>query len=145
MGARPTGLTTIIRYSKRMTDEDFQQVFQGMDAAVKRYGTEIVGGDIGGYSEDVFAATAFGFMKTSQALVRSNVGHDDLLCVTGDIGMPITALLYFKEVKEQGFQLSAEQEERVLRSWRRPKARLDEGLCLRSTVLVTLARIFPMG
>ena len=130
MGARPTGLTTTIRYSKRVTDDDFKQIFRGMDAAAKDYSTEIVGGDIGGYSEDVFAATAFGFMKTSQVLLRSNVHPDDLLCVSGTIGLPITALLYFKEVKEKGFQLSPEQEERILESWRRPKARITEGALL---------------
>lgn len=130
MGARPTGLTTIIRYSKSMTDEDFKEIFRGMDAAAKTYDTEIVGGDIGGYSEDVFAATAFGLMNTSRVLLRSNVHADDLLCVTGAIGLPITALLYFKEVKEKGFRLSAEQEDLILRSWRRPKARIPEGVIL---------------
>jgi thiamine-monophosphate kinase len=130
MGARPTGLTTIIRYSKKMSDEDFKEVFRGMDAAVKEYSTEIVGGDIGGYSEDVFAATAFGFMKTSQVLLRSNVHQGDLLCLTGEIGLPITALLYFKEVRQKGFQLPAHEEERILQSWRRPKARIAEGSLL---------------
>lgn len=130
MGTRPTGVTTTIRYSKRMSDQEFEQVFMGMDAAIKRYGTEIVGGDIGGYSEDVFAATAFGFMKTSQVLLRSSVHENDLLCVTGIIGLPITALLYFKEVKAKGFQLSAEEEDRILASWRRPRARIDEGALL---------------
>jgi thiamine-monophosphate kinase len=133
MGARPTGITTIIRYSKEMTDDQFQAIFRGMDAAAKDYATEIVGGDIGGYSEDVFAATAFGFVKTSRALLRSRAHAGDLLCVTGTVGLPITALLYYKEVKQAGFQLSQDDERRILASWRRPKARIAEGALLAET------------
>lgn len=135
MGARPAGLSTIIRYSAKISDDDFKQIFRGMDAAAKDYDTEIVGGDIGGYSEDVFAATSFGFMKTSQVLLRSNVRPGDLLCVTGKIGLPITALLYFKEIKGKGFRLSEDQEERILASWRRPKARIVEGALLAESEL----------
>lgn len=135
MGARPTGLTTIVRYSKKMSDEDFKSVFKGIDAAAKDYGTEVVGGDIGGYSEDVFAATAFGIIKTSNALLRSRTKPGDQLCVTGKIGLPITALLYFKDIKAKGFSLPPEEEERILRSWRRPSARLKEGALLAETGL----------
>ncbi|MGD0129249.1 MAG: thiamine-phosphate kinase [Terriglobia bacterium] len=129
-GARPVGLTTIVRYSDRMTDAEFAQVFQGMRAAADVYSAEIVGGDIGGYSVDVFSATAFGFVKTRQALLRKGARVGDLVCVTGKIGLPITALTYFKEVKSKGFALSVEEENKVLESWKRPKARFTEAFIL---------------
>jgi thiamine-monophosphate kinase len=130
MGAQPTGLTTIVRYSKDMTDDDFCLVFSGIAAAADQLGVEIVGGDIGGYRSDVFAATAFGFVETSKALLRSSARAGDLLCVTGSIGLPITALIYFKEMKPRGFRVAPSDEERLLASWRRPAARVKHGLIL---------------
>src|ERR1051326_527723 len=107
MGAEPRGLTTVVRYSKEMTDEQFRLVFAGIAAAANDNRVEIVGGDIGGYRSDVFAATAFGVIETSKALRRSGARPGDLLCVTGTIGLPISALIYFKETKGAGFSLSA--------------------------------------
>jgi thiamine-monophosphate kinase len=130
MGAKPLGLTTVIRYAKSMTDEEFQQIFDGMKTAADCFSVKIVGGDIGGHSADVFAATAFGLVKNDLALLRKNVQDNDLLCVTGKIGIPITALTYFKEVKQQGFSLSPEEEEKILLSWKRPSPKIKEGLIL---------------
>lgn len=129
-GARPVGLTTIVRYSSKMTDSQFVQVFEGMRAAADVCGTEIVGGDIGGYGIDVFASTAFGFVKTRQAMLRNGAHPGDLVCVTGNIGLPITALTYFKEVKNHGFALSPHDEQRLLESWKRPVARFQEAFIL---------------
>jgi thiamine-monophosphate kinase len=129
VGAKPIGLTTIVRYCD-MDDNDFREVFKGMKDAADKHNAQIIGGDIGGYKADVFAATAFGLVKTKNALLRKNVKDNDLLCVTGTVGKPITALTYFKEVKKLGFSLTPEEEEHILLSWKRPNARIDEGLLL---------------
>jgi thiamine-monophosphate kinase len=129
VGAKPIGLTTIIRYAD-MDDNDFKDVFQGMKDAADVHDAQIIGGDIGSYKADVFAATAFGLVKTKNALLRKNVKDGDLLCVTGVIGKPITALFYFKDLKKDGLNLSAEQEERLLLSWKKPNARVKEGMLL---------------
>ncbi|MCB0539117.1 MAG: thiamine-phosphate kinase [Bacteroidetes bacterium] len=129
VGARPLGLTTVIRYAD-MDDADFREVFNGMKASADLHNVQIVGGDIGGYKADVFTATAFGIVETEKALLRKSVKDDDLLCVTGIIGRPITALTYFKEVKNYGFMLSQEEETTILNSWKRPPARLKEGYLL---------------
>lgn len=129
VGAKPLGLTTVIRYAD-MDDNNFREVFNGMKASADLHNTQIIGGDIGGHKADVFVATAFGIVETEKALLRKNVKDDDLLCVTGVIGRPITALTYFKEVKNYGFKLSEEEEIRVLNSWKRPRARIKEGIIL---------------
>lgn len=129
VGAKPIGLTTIVRYGN-MDDEDFRQVFQGMKAAADASNAKIIGGDIGSYTNDVFAATAFGWVKTNKALLRKNARDGDLLCITGTIGKPISAILYFKELKPAGFVLETWQENLLLDSWKRPKARIEEGLIL---------------
>jgi thiamine-monophosphate kinase len=129
VGAKPIGLTTIVRYAD-MDDNDFREVFKGMKDAADKHNAQIIGGDIGGYKADVFAATAFGIVNTEKALLRKNVKDNDLLCVTGTVGKPITALTYFKEVKKMGFSFTPEEEEHILLSWKRPNARIKEGLLL---------------
>lgn len=130
MGARPVAATTIIRYSDEMTDEGFLDAVRGMRAAADDCKIEIVGGDIGGHSADVFAATAIGQVKADRLLRRTGAKVGDALCVTGTVGRPITALTYFKKAKPAGFALPAADEERLLNAWRRPTARVQEGQVL---------------
>src|ERR1041385_565794 len=130
MGAIPLGLINVVRYTDGMTDEEFCQVFRGMKAAADDFGVWIVGGDIGGHSSDVFVATAIGIVTTDTVLLRRNVKDGDLLCVTGTIGLPITALTYFKKAKPQGFSMTEQEEERILMSWKRPQPRIKEGRLL---------------
>lgn len=132
MGAMPICLTTIFRYSEHLTDDQFVSVFEGIKAAADKLGVQIVGGDIGSYESDVLSATALGIVETKRALLRKNVRDDDLLCVTGVVGLPITALLYFAEARKLGFKLPADEEHRLLQSWRRPVARVKEGIMLSS-------------
>jgi thiamine-monophosphate kinase len=130
MGARPIGLTTVIRYNPTMTDEEFIQVCEGIRDAASAYGVVVIGGDTGGYGSDVLAATAFGVANGDRILRRSGARAGDLLCVAGPVGLPITAIAYFKGAKPRGFALSSELEERLLRSWKRPTARITEGTLL---------------
>jgi thiamine-monophosphate kinase len=130
MGAKPIGLTTILRYSPEMNDDDFKEVFKGMKEAADLHGARIIGGDVGSYKADVFAATAFGKVETKKALLRKNVKDGDLLCVTGQIGRPVAAMTYFEKVKPAGFELSHDEEQDLLDGWRRPPARVQEGLLL---------------
>jgi len=137
MGARPCGALSVIRYADSVTDADFCQVMQGIREAADVYDVTVVGGDIGGHSSDVFAATVFGFMKTSQALHRKNAKVGDQVYVTGIVGKPITALLYFKSAKPAGLSLSPEEEGDLLGSWKRPCARIREGVLLSTCELAT--------
>src|SRR5579864_1522870 len=130
MGARPTGMTTVVRYGPGMTDEQFKLVFEGIRSAADHFGITIVGGDIGGYSIDVFAGTAFGFAAPDRVLRRGGAKAGDLLCVTGTVGLPITAVVYFKRAKSLGLTLSDSAEQRLLTSWRRPSPRVMEGTIL---------------
>lgn len=145
MGASPSGLTTIVRYSRSMTDDQFKESLRGIRAAADAYGTPVVGGDIGGYSADVFAATAFGFVKTKAALKRSGAQPGDVLCLTGPIGLPISALMYFRDAKPKGMKLSVADEEVLLDSWRRPVARIHEGVLLSTSRTCTACQDISDG
>ncbi len=130
MGARPIGLTTVVRYGPTQTDEQFEQIFLGIRSAADQYGVSVVGGDTGSYSADVLAATAFGLADKGKVLLRSGARSKDLLCVTGLIGLPITAIAYFKRAHQAGLSLTPEEENRLLDSWRRPVPRIQEGIAL---------------
>lgn len=135
MGALPIALTTNIRYSKNVSDEEFANVFMGIKDAAEKYRVPVVGGDIGGYDVNVFTATALGKVKTNNALLRKNVKNDDLLCVTGQVGTPITALTYFKKVRNEKKIFDNKDEEKLLDSWKRPEAKINEGALLSSSML----------
>lgn len=128
VGATPWGLTTILRYSKVMNDETFRQAMEGMNDACKASDTLILGGDIGGYESDVFAATALGVVSTQKALLRSKVQHPSVLFVTGSIGNAISALSYFKEIRPEKRIFSDSEEDELLQSWKRVRPRLSHGL-----------------
>ena len=130
MGATPIGMTTVIRYRASLTDKDFTQILEGIKAAAAYYQTPIVGGDIGEYTETVLAATAFGITERGKYLKRRGTVVGDLLCLTGEIGLASTALVYFTKARKQGFLLSEEEEAILLRAWQRPVACITEGLLL---------------
>jgi thiamine-monophosphate kinase len=130
MGATPTGLTTVIRYPATLEDADFIQIVEGIKEAASVYKTPIVGGDIGGYDEMVLAATAFGIAEQGKYFRRRGTVEGDILCVTGTLGLPATALVYFTDAKKEGFALSQEEEKLLINSWQRPVARIAEGSIL---------------
>jgi thiamine-monophosphate kinase len=132
MGATPIGLTTVIRYPDTLTDADFALVIKGIKEAASLYHTPIVGGDIGGYAEVVLAATALGIAERGKCLQRAGTEEKDVLCVTGYLGLPSTALVYFTRAKPAGLVLSDEEEQELLRSWKRPVAHVAEGVALAS-------------
>jgi thiamine-monophosphate kinase len=130
MGAKPTGLTTVIRYPETLEDADFIQIVEGIQEAASVYKTPIIGGDIGSYDEMVLAATAFGITEQGRYFRRRGTVEGDILCVTGTLGLPTTALVYFTRAKKEGFALSQEEEKVLINSWRRPVAHIAEGSIL---------------
>jgi thiamine-monophosphate kinase len=130
MGAIPTGLTTVIRYPETLEDVDFIQIVEGIQEAASVYKTPIVGGDIGSYDEVVLAATAFGITEQGRYFRRRGTVEGDVLCVTGTMGLPATALVYFTTAKKEGFALSQEEEKVLINTWRRPVAHIAEGSIL---------------
>jgi thiamine-monophosphate kinase len=132
MGATPVGLTTVVRYNDTLDDSDFRQLLEGIKEAASSYNTSIIGGDIGGYVEVVLAATAFGITEREKYLRRKGTRENDILCITGQPGLPATALVYFTRAKNDGFVLSEDEELLLLQSWKRPIARIQEGKALAS-------------
>lgn len=130
MGAVPVGLLTVIRYPKDMADEDFDAVLAGIADACGEVGANPLGGDIGGAERLFLAGAAFGICESGTVLRRDGARPGDLLAVTGSIGAPAAALVWFDRYKSTHGQLPNGLEERLVAAWRRPQARVDEGRLL---------------
>ncbi|MEU6404591.1 thiamine-phosphate kinase [Streptomyces sp. NPDC046985] len=131
MGATPIGLLSVIRYPHELDDEGFRQTAAGVHQACTDFGTLNVGGDIGNAERLILSGTALGVCRPGKALKRSGARPGDLLCVTGACGLLGAAVAYFP--KKDSFAprgLPADAEQRLLDSWRKPRARVAEGRAL---------------
>lgn len=137
MGATPLALLTIVRYHKELQDEQFSQILEGIKLAADKYGATVIGGDIGTAESIVLGAAALGVCPKGAYLSRRTANPGDLVCVTGYAGVAGTARIYFEIAKKRGFELSDELEDYLIHSWRRPQARLQEGILLSSQHLAS--------
>lgn len=136
MGARPIGLLTIVRYPPDMTDDDFTSVLHGIQDACLAFGTPSVGGDIGGAERLILSATALGVCRPGGSLLRRGTQPGDRLCITGPTGTAGAATQYFRN-GTTSFTIEAQYRDSLLKSWKRPTARVREGILLGDSGVVT--------
>jgi thiamine-monophosphate kinase len=89
-----------------------------------------MGGDIGGAERLFLSASAFGICEAGGALRRSGARPGDLLAITGPVGTPAAAMVYFDRLAPNDQALEASAREELLDAWRRPQARVREGQAL---------------
>jgi thiamine-monophosphate kinase len=138
MGARPKFILTVIRYSKAMTNDQFSELCNGVAEACQIYQLDVIGGDTGSFTETVLSATALGESPTSNTLLRSGAAPGDLVCVTGPTGMALSCWLFYSKFRDEGKQWFSQIElNELLLSWRRPQARVEQGISLNELDLAT--------
>ncbi|QHY97735.1 Thiamine-monophosphate kinase [Streptomyces sp. S4.7] len=130
MGATPIGLLSVIRYPHEMDDAGFRQVVAGIHQACTDFGTLNVGGDIGNAERLILSGTALGVCRPGKVLKRSGASPGDLLCVTGACGLLGAAVAYFPQRDTFRRALPVEMEQKLLDSWKKPRARVAEGRVL---------------
>jgi thiamine-monophosphate kinase len=131
MGAQPVGILTVVRYPPELSDADFDAVLEGAREAAGRHGCEVLGGDTGGAERLILSASALGICERGKVLLRSTAQPGDRVCLTGSVGAPAAAILYFAGGRDadQG-QLSEGDQRELLSSWRRPEPRIGQGRLL---------------
>lgn len=129
MGARPIGLLTVVRYPPDMTDSQFASVLEGIRDACTRFQTLTVGGDIGGAERLILSATALGVCRRGASLRRRGTRAGDVLCITGPTGIAGAAMQYFRH-GATSTKVDAQFRQILLDSWKRPTARVREGIAL---------------
>lgn len=136
MGACPLALLSIIRYPPYMTDEVFASVLRGIRDACDHFGAPNVGGDIGTAERLILSGTALGVCKPGHALLRRGARPGDRVCITGVTGVAGAAMEYFKSKRPEPL-IETRHRETLLSAWKRPQARIAEGVLLGTSGLVT--------
>lgn len=126
MGAIPVGVVIVCRYTQSMKNSEFNSVIKGIMEACKKFKMPLLGGDTGSHDRCILSATAIGVCKKKHALLRSNARANDVLCITGKVGLAGAALAYFSHIDSIRNRLSIEKEERLARSWKRITPALKE-------------------
>ena len=130
MGARPAGIVVATRYAKDLTDEQWRSVMKGICAACHEFDVPLLGGDSGGYSENVLSAAAIGTVPHGAALLRSAGRAADRVFVTGSVGTAGAAVAYFYRGRHRGVVLPEPIEQSLLEAWRRVRPAVLQGAWL---------------
>lgn len=138
MGALPIGVLTVVRYPPDLSDGDFEAVLEGALEAAHRHGCELLGGDTGGAERLILSASALGMCERGTALLRSAARPGDRVFLTGSVGAPAAAIIYFLGAADsRRVELSEADRGELLAAWRRPELRVAEGRLLASRGLAT--------
>lgn len=87
MGATPWGVAIAIGLPPDTPANWIKSVYQGFTDCLKKYGTELVGGDTVRSPTAVLAVTAFGQVREGRAIQRHNARVGDSILITGTHGL----------------------------------------------------------
>jgi thiamine-monophosphate kinase len=123
MGATPLGITVGLSLPPTLPVVWLEQLYQGMQACLARYGTGIIGGDLTRSSVATVAITALGAVRADRIIARSTAQIGDAIVVTGDHGDSHGGLKLLLDANWQA-DLTAQQQALVT-AHQRPQPRLD--------------------
>ncbi|MBN6034962.1 thiamine-phosphate kinase [Amycolatopsis sp. 195334CR] len=136
MGARPIGLLSVVRYPPDMTDAVFERVLEGIRDACAASGCPNVGGDIGGAERLILSASALGVCPAGGVLFRAGAKPGDAICLTAPTGFAGAAMAYLRAADPHPV-IEERHLETMLAYWRRPVARVESGVALSASGVVT--------
>ncbi len=131
MNATPTQITMSIGISNRFSLEALNEFYEGVYAACRKYGVDLVGGDTTSSKTGlIISVTAIGEVSPDKYITRSGAKKGDLLCVSGDLGAAYIGLLFLEREKKiymesPGVQPDLEGESFVIGKMLKPEARKD--------------------
>lgn len=134
-GATPKGLMLTLAFEQNFLLSDFRDILEGIKDCCKKYGCDILGGDLSDSKEINLSATSIGIIETEKVLYRSNAKEEDLIFCSDYIGLTPTAFKYFLKLRPNGFRLREEEESILADQFRKPKARVSLGKILSESKL----------
>ncbi len=109
MNALASQVTVSIAVSNRFSLQAIEELYKGIHLACERYKVDLVGGDTSSSPSGLcISVTAIGFANSEKITQRTGAKHNDLICVTGDLGaayMGLQVLEREKEVFQQNSQI----------------------------------------
>jgi thiamine-monophosphate kinase len=131
MNAVPTQITLGIGISNRFSLEAIEEFYEGVYAACRKYGVDLVGGDTSSSQKGmIISVTAIGEVAPDKYVKRSTARKGDLLCVSGYLGAAYIGLLFLEREKKiflenPNVQPDLEGESFVIGRMLKPEARKD--------------------
>jgi len=98
-----------------------KEIFEGIQAGLKEYGMKLISADTNSSKELVIDGIAIGTSK--KLLLRRNAKVGELVCVTGELGRPLSALL----ISLKNFKVEEDDREKIFEKLIRARARVEEG------------------
>jgi thiamine-monophosphate kinase len=132
-GVEPVALLVSLGLPRGLMRKDVEEIARGLNAGAREYGAYIIGGDTGEASDLVIAVSLFGTAERKMLMLRSGAKAGDIVAVTGFFGKTAAGLRLLLD----GYAASKELREVLLSAVCMPKARLCEGLALRSSGAVS--------
>lgn len=133
MNSEPIQVLVNLAVPNKYSVQMMEQLYKGIDQACSDYHVQVTGGDTTA-SHQILAVsvTVLGSSREENIILRSGARHDDVICVTGDLGSAIAGLrILMREKKEwqqqesEQFQPELEPYEYVVQRQLVPEARQD--------------------
>jgi thiamine-monophosphate kinase len=125
MGARPLGLLAGLVLPPSLDDDELAALARGQRAAADALGTSIAGGNLARGGELSITTTALGAAERPYPRDRARAG--DAIFLAGPVGLAAAGLALL----ERGLAAKAAGARAAIDAWRRPTARIDDGLAAR--------------
>lgn len=131
MNGKPTQITIGLAISSKISVEQLQEFYDGVNSACEDYSIDLVGGDTSASVNGLaISVSTLGEVEKSRIVYRSGAKLNDLICITGDLGAAY-----------MGLQL-LEREKRVLDGHQDPKPQFEGyDYLLRSQLKPTAQRV----
>jgi thiamine-monophosphate kinase len=124
MGAEPLGITVGLSLPPELPVVWLEQLYQGMQACLTRYGTGIVGGDLTRSIVRTVAITALGAVRSERLIRRHTAMPGDAIVITGYHGNADGGLKLLLD-SQLGQNLTIEDRQILIRAHQQPQPRLD--------------------
>jgi thiamine-monophosphate kinase len=131
MNARPKQVTVSLAISNRFSVEALEELYEGIYAACKRYGVDLIGGDTTSSLKGlVISVTAIGQGEKDKLVYRDGAKVGDLICITGDLGAAYLGLQILEREKRlyldnPSVKPDLEEQTYVVGKFLKPEARRD--------------------
>lgn len=132
-GVRPIAVLISLGLPREMREEEVVALAEGMNAGAREYGAYVIGGDTNETGEIIISGMAFGIAEEEKILRRDGARPGDILATTGTFGKTAAG---FKALLE-GLEAPADLERDLLDAVFMPRARVEDGVALAGSSVVT--------
>lgn len=132
-GVKPLVIIVSLGLPRNYSAKDVEEIAEGLNAGAREYDTYIIGGDTGETTDLIIATSLFGTTRKDGMMLRKGAKVGDIVAVTGLFGNPKAGL----KILLNKLETAPDLKEKLISSVLMPKAKLKEGLTLRSTKAVT--------